>query len=143
MLNNILLRQVQNSFLSKEMFFELFRYGIVGVSTTILNIGTYRFFSKILDFHYIIATILAWIMAVVYAFFMNKFVVFKEKDGTIIKEFVSFITVRGGTGLLDVIVMYIGVSAIGINDIFVKVFSNIIGISLNYILGKFFVFKKY
>ena len=46
------------------------------------------------------------------------------------------------TGILDIIVMFIGVDIFKYNDVIIKIISNIIIIVLNYILARYFVFKN-
>ena len=50
---------------------ELFKYGIIGVLTTIINVISYYFFVDILKINYIISTILSWLIAVIFAFWGN------------------------------------------------------------------------
>ena len=48
---------------------------------------------------------------------------------------------RSGTGILDVIIMYIFVDVLGFYDVLIKTASNILVIILNYIASKLFIFK--
>lgn len=124
---------------------EILRYLMVGVTTTIINTFAYHMLARRLGIYYLTSTILAWIVAVVFAFFANKFLVFRQKDtrlNVMIREFISFIMARLATGGLDVAVMWLGVSILNQNDLMIKIISNMIVIVLNYILGKFFVFGK-
>lgn len=128
-----------------KQLYEILRYGIVGICTTLINTSIYRFFSHNLSFNYLYANLIAWTIAVIFAFFANKFIVFRRMDiklNILISEFISFIGSRAFTGILDMIFMYIGVSIFHYDDFFVKIIVNIFIILLNYILGKFFVFKN-
>lgn len=127
-----------------EKIFELFRYGIVGICTTIINIYVYKFCAHTIGIYYLYANMIAWSVAVIFAFFTNKFIVFRNMNTELKilkKEFISFVCSRGFTGILDMIFMYIFISILNFNDFFVKVFVNVFIIILNYILGKFFVFR--
>ncbi|RRD95408.1 GtrA family protein [Clostridiales bacterium COT073_COT-073] len=124
---------------------EFLRYGIVGTTTTIINTYTYHILARMLGIHYLVSTIAAWVVAVLFAFFANKLFVFRQKDmaaNVVAKEFVSFITARLATGVLDVVIMWLGVSILHQNDLIIKIISNVIVIILNYVLGKFLVFKE-
>ncbi len=57
--------------LDKEMILYIF----VGVLTTVVSIGTYFVFARIMGMHYILASILSWVLAVLFAFIANKRVV--------------------------------------------------------------------
>ena len=54
----------------------------------------------------------------------------------------AFLGARLGTGLLDMLIMYLCVDLLGWNDMVMKLASNVIVVILNYILSKFFIFKK-
>ena len=128
-----------------NQFYELFRYGIVGVCTTIINLGAYTFFAHNLNINFMYANAIAWTIAVIFAFFTNKIIVFKKfaiSINILIIEFIAFTGSRLFTGVLDMIFMYIGVTMQGFDDFYVKCVVNIFLIFMNYILGKFLVFKK-
>ena len=122
---------------------ELFRYGIIGVLTTIINIIFYYVFVDILKINYIISTILSWLVAVIFAFFGNKYVVFKNNQTKgFWKELNYFMLTRYTTGIIDIFIMFLGVDLLKKNDFIIKIISNIIVIILNYILAKLLVFKR-
>ena len=126
-------------------FKELFLYGIFGVLTTLINIFSYYVFCDIFCINYVISNIIAWILSVSFAFITNKIFVFDSKNFEIknfIKEIISFFSSRIFTGLLDMGILFLGVTILGIEDMIVKVFSNVIVIILNFIFNKLFVFKK-
>ena len=126
-------------------FKELFLYGIFGVLTTLINIFSYYVFCDIFCVNYVISNIIAWILSVSFAFITNKIFVFNSRDFEIknfIKEIISFFSSRIFTGLLDMGILFFGVTILGIEDMLVKVFSNVIVIILNFVLSKLFVFKK-
>ena len=128
-----------------KQFKELFVYGIFGVLTTIVNIIVYTFFTKELSFHYLIANIVAWIIAVAFAFITNKIFVFNSKSwksNVWVKGLAKFVGARLVTGILDMIMMYVMVDLLILNDVFSKVVVNIIVILTNFVFSKLFIFKK-
>lgn len=132
-----MIKKIINKFLNKETIL----YLVFGILCTLLNIITYKF-CTIFNIFYIISNIIAWIVSVIFAFYTNKYFVFEKKDKVTLKEFISFISSRLFTGILDLTLMYITVSLLYFNDFIMKIFINIIVIILNYILSKIFVFKK-
>lgn len=128
-----------------EKYKGLIMYGFFGVLTTLINIITYYLCSHILDYGTILSNILAWIVAVAFAFITNKIWVFESKSlemSVLIKEVFSFTSCRLLTGAMDMLFMYVFVDLLFFNDIFIKVISNILVIILNYIGSKLWVFKK-
>ena len=92
-----------------------------------------------------ISTAVAWVLSVLFAYVTNRRWVFhSEAKGAkaIGKEFAAFLGARLGTGLLDMLIMYLCVDLLGWNDMVMKLASNVIVVILNYILSKFFIFKK-
>ncbi len=125
---------------------EIIRYLIIGVLTTIISLLIYYVLtSTVLDanvpIELQIANILQWIGAVIFAYFTNKYYVFKDqtKDK---KRVIKFFSSRIVTLLIDMIVMYIFVSKLSLNDKIIKIIAQIIVVVGNYILSKFFVFQK-
>lgn len=125
---------------------EIFNYLICGVIATVINIGVFALFNYFLSENlYQVSNIIAILASVFFQYFSNRFFVFERKEQTkkeVWIEFGKFMSARAVTALLDIAIMYIGVSLLFINELIMKVFTNIIVIILNYILSKFIVFTK-
>ena len=120
-------------------------YLFFGVLTTLINWGSYYLFYNIASIPNVPSTIIAWIIAVAFAFITNKLWVFNSKSfnsKTILHEIWTFTVARLITGILDVVIMYFAVDVFAWNSTLWKMLSNIIVIILNYIFSKLFVFKK-
>lgn len=122
----------------------LIPYVFFGVCTTVVNIVCYWFCAYVLNEPIPASTIVAWIIAVLFAYVTNRKWVFSSQTRGVeaYQEIVSFILCRLGTGLLDLGIMYFSVDVIYINDVLIKTISNIITILLNYIASKFMIFKN-
>jgi len=119
---------------------EIIRYLIAGILTTIVSIISYNFF-RIIQIHYLISTILSWILAVIFAYFINKFYVFKNNKKDIF-EFINFIKYRFISLLTEFIIMYVLVDILFINDRLSKIIVQGIVLVLNYLFSKIFIFKN-
>ncbi len=131
----------------KEKIKELIRYGIVGVLTTLVSLITYYgLVYTIIDpknpLMLQVANIISWIVSVIFAYITNRKFVFKSENTNKVKEASSFIFSRILTLILDMAIMFVGVSVLAYSDKFVKIFSQVVIIVLNYIIGKFLVFGK-
>ena len=123
----------------------LILYGVFGVCTTLVNIAVYWLSAHVLKLSVTPATAIAWFLSVLFAYVTNRKWVFESaQTGTkaVIGEMISFFASRLSTGLLDWLIMFIAVTKLGFADMPVKIASNILVIILNYILGKFIVFRK-
>lgn len=120
-------------------------YGIFGVLTTVINIGVYGVLYSGLGVSNVISNVIAWVISVLFAFITNKLWVFESKSFNFklfVKELGSFTVCRVATGVLDLVIMFVGVDLLKGPAIILKIASNIIVIILNYVMSKIFVFKK-
>ncbi len=124
---------------------EIIYYGIFGVLTTIINYVSYIIFTRLFNIDIFVSNLLAWILSVIFAFVTNKLIVFESKKFTIeivLKEIVAFMAARVFSLLLDMAILYVASDLMGINDLIVKIISNVIVIIVNYVLSKFIIFKN-
>lgn len=128
-----------------NQFKEQILYIVFGVLTTAINIIAFFVCSRLMNLGLIPSNIIAWILSVLFAFITNKIYVFNSKNysfSIVLRELIDFVISRGATGILDLGLMYLFVSIIGIEDMISKIVINIIVIILNYILSKLYVFKN-
>ena len=120
-------------------------YLFFGICTTAVNFIIYYIGAHMLSLSIILSTCLAWFTSVIFAYVTNKWWVFESKIlclQAVIQEFISFICCRLFTGACDLLIMFIFVDFLGVNDLFVKVTSNVLVIILNYIFSKLIIFKQ-
>ena len=128
-----------------EKYRGLILYVVFGVLTTVINIAVYALCYRVLRLPNVPSNVIAWILAVLFAFVTNKLYVFESKSlerGTVMRELLSFVGARLATGLLDLAVMFVGVDLLHGPDLVFKVGSNVLVIILNYVLSKLIVFRK-
>ncbi len=128
---------------NKTRIKELIRYGLVGLSTTIINILTYQGLLFVLD--YKIANLIALIVSKTYGYFANKKIVFHSKTesfGAFVLEVLRFVFARGLTALVDYFGLIIAVDLLHYDKVISKYVIQVIVIILNYVLGKYMVFVK-
>lgn len=125
---------------------EIIKYIFIGGCTTIVSLGTYylcvyTFLDPKIKLELQLANIISWVTCVTFAYFTNRSIVFKSKNINKLKEIVTFFESRLLTLIIDMSLMYIFVSLIGLNDKIMKIIVSIIVTILNYIFSKLFVFK--
>lgn len=130
---------------------EAMRYLIFGALTTIVNIVVYTIFAKIIlkglyneSLRINVSEIISFVLSVLFAYITNKLYVFDSKtEGKkqFFKEILSFFGCRIFTEIISILMMN---SAIwfNINDVLMKIISNVIVIMLNYVFSKIWIFKK-
>lgn len=123
---------------------EVVSYLFFGILTTFTNIASYAVLSKIFELDYKLATTIAWVISVLFAFITNKIYVFKSKDTNILlmtKEFLSFIFFRLLSLILDIGMMILMVEWLKIDDLLSKIIANIFVVIFNYFASKYVIFK--
>ena len=126
---------------------EIIRYLIIGVLTTVISLIIYYALTLTIlspdnPIELQIANIISWIGAVTFAYFTNKYYVFKDKETSNKTGMIKFYLSRIVTLLLDMLLMYILVTKLKFNDKIIKIIVQIVVIVGNYVLSKFFVFKR-
>lgn len=126
---------------------EVVNYLVFGVLTTVINLATYFILTSVfLDasngIELQIANVIAWVVAVVFAYVTNRKYVFASQNEDKLKELGNFFIARLATLLVDMVIMYLGVNVLSFNDKLIKIISQFTVIVSNYILSKIFVFKK-
>lgn len=125
---------------------ELINYLIVGVLTTFVSLAVYyisvfTFLNPENSIQLQIANILSWIAGVAFAYFTNRKYVFESKNTNKLQEATKFVSSRVTTLVLDMVIMWLGVTLLHFNDKFIKIISQVLVIIGNYVLSKLFVFK--
>ena len=132
------------NYIKKLINKEIILYVIFGVLTTIVNLIAYYLFSNIININYLISNAIAWIISVVFAYITNKFFVFNSsyinKD-VIIEEFIKFMNCRLISGLSEVVLLFLFVDLLLMNDIVAKLIIGVLVALINFIFSKVFIFK--
>lgn len=124
---------------------DVLAYIFFGVCTTVVNIVAYWIVAHLLNGSTTGSTIIAWIVAVLFAYVTNRKWVFQSSSTgyyCILKEMMTFFLCRLTTGLLDVACMYVFVDLLQWNDMVVKCLSNLAVIVLNYVASKLIIFNN-
>ena len=138
---------------------EIILYLIFGVLTTLVNFVAFWLFDLILTSkYYLVSNFIAWVVAVVFAFFVNKLFVFTSKTWEIRvvwKESLEFLGARVFSFVIEELGLLLFVDGLDFKSISFKVFFftvtgqliakvilAVIVIILNYFFSKFIIFKK-
>ncbi len=123
---------------------DFFVYMIYGAMATIINAGIYALLFQVVQISNVSSTIIAWIITLIFAFFTNKFFVYRSDEKRIkfvIKEFYQFFLCRALSGIFDVLFMYITVDILSLHPILMKLIAALFVGLINYYGGKLIIFK--
>lgn len=126
---------------------EIIMYFIFGVLTTVVSLAIYYLLMyTVLDpnnaLQLQIANIISWLSGVAFAYVTNRSMVFRSNSENKLKEASSFVLARVVTLVMDMGIMFFGVTLLHGNDKILKLISQVIVIVSNYVFSKLFVFKK-
>lgn len=126
---------------------EMFSYLVVGMLTTVVSLGSYYLLTlyllnPVVPLELQLANVFSWIFAVTFAYFTNRIFVFKSNNDNMLIEGIKFYVARLLTLVIDMTIMFLFVSLMGINDRVIKIISQVVVVITNYIISKFVVFKK-
>lgn len=130
-----------------KQYREQINYLFVGGLTTVVSLVSYwlcvnTFLDPANPLQLQAANVISWVCAVTFAYFTNRRYVFFSREQNRLKEAGKFFLSRITTLLMEMGVMALGVSVLGLNDKTVKLGAQVLIIIANYVLSKLLVFRK-
>lgn len=127
-----------------QKYREILMYLIFGVLTTAVNWLFFYPLHNAAGFMAVTSKTIAWAVAVLFAFFTNKPFVFESHDWSsriVIPEFIKFVGGRIGSGLFEILVMFVTVDLLSFNGNIMNIVVSVFVVIMNYVISKF-IFKK-
>lgn len=129
----------------KEQFLEFLKFGIVGISNTVISYVTYAAL-VFLGSHYLVASVISFAVSVLNSFYWNSKYVFVLGEGesrspirTLWKTFCAY----AFTGLfLNNVLLILEVGIFGINEYVAPLLNLIVSVPVNYLINKFWAYRK-
>ncbi|RRG02547.1 MAG: GtrA family protein [Lactobacillus sp.] len=118
-------------------------YLVFGGLTTLINIIVFALLNPIMNYQ--VANIIAWFLSVLFAYITNKLWVFSSKTHgftDLIKEMSSFFFFRILSLIMDVFMMWLGISVLHANPVLTKIIDNVVVVVANYFFSKWYIFKS-
>ena len=116
----------------KKNIIELLNYVVVGGLTTLVNFVVY-FFCTHIQLHYLIANVIAWIFAVLFAYIANRKYVFKSEGNDQKAEFIQFVSLRAVTLVVESLLLFVCIQLAAMNENIAKIFVSIVTVIGNYV----------
>jgi putative flippase GtrA len=124
---------------------EVAAYLVFGALTTAVNIAVYAALTRGAGLDYLWSNVVAWLVAVAFAFVTNKLWVFESRSKAprvLAYEAGTFLSTRLLSGVLDMGMMFALVTAAHAPDLPSKVLVNVVVVVLNYLFSKRIVFRR-
>lgn len=126
------------------LFWQFFKFGIVGLSNTAVSMGIYYLFLWIDEDLYMVGSVLGTILSIANAFIWNDLFVFtgQARDfQSVMKRLLKTYISYGGTSILSNVLLWVEVAVFGISKVLAPVINLLITIPLNFLINKFWTFK--
>ena len=118
-------------------------YLLFGGLTTVVSIGIFAFFTAVIPLDELVANILSWIFAVLFAFVTNRIWVFQgARSERLWYQMVTFYAGRLTTLLVEEAMLLVLVKWLQFSPMAVKLMAQVIVLVLNYILSKWVIFRS-
>lgn len=144
---NVLFRKpgVNNAQERKTLILQFLKFGLVGVSNTLVSWACYYLFLWIDENLYIVGSVIGTVVSIANAFFWNDRFVFKggrndwkSKLKRLGKTYVSY----GFTSILSTVLLWAEVQFFGIGKGIAPVINLLITVPLNFLINKCWTFRK-
>ncbi len=123
---------------------EIILYLFFGGCAFIVSIGTYWVANVLWGINALVANILSWSLAVLFAFATNHKWVFQQDEESAqggLTTLVHFVQGRVATLVVEEAILFVFITYLAFNSMAIKVFAQIVVIVLNYLISKFCVFR--
>ena len=126
-------------------YYDILAYLVFGVLTTVVNYLVYLPCYNLLEMSAAVSNVIAWAVAVAFAYLTNKPFVFRSHDWsakTVVPELTKFVGSRIASGALETGIIFLTVDLLAWNGNVMKLVTSVIVVVLNYIASKLLVFRK-
>lgn len=128
-----------------KKYADVLPYLVFGVLTTVVNYAVYLPVYNLLGFSAAVSNIVAWVVAVAFAFLTNKPFVFHSHDwskSVVLPELGKFVGCRLVSGVMETAIVLLAVDLLGRDGNLWKLLTSMLVVILNYFGSKLLVFRK-
>ncbi len=119
---------------------QFMKFGIVGVSNTVLAFVIYTVLFKIFDVNYLVASAIGFAVGAINGFLLNRAWTFQGHEGDAFTPVRWAIVQTCGLGL-DELLLYLGVHALGIDKLAAQAFAIVIVVVLTFFANRTWTFR--
>ena len=126
-------------------YYDILSYLFFGILTTAVNYIVYLPCYNIWGLSASVSNVIAWVVAVAFAYLTNKPFVFRSHDWsakTVVPELTKFVGCRLGSGALETAVIFVTVDLLSWNGNVMKLITSVIVIVVNYLASKLLAFRN-
>lgn len=128
-----------------EKYWDILIYLVFGVLTTVVNYAVYLPVYNFCGISAAVSNMIAWVVAVIFAFLTNKPFVFHSHDWsvkTVVPELIKFVSCRLASGVMETVILFLAVDLMDWNGNIWKLITQVLVIIINYVGSKLLVFRN-
>lgn len=128
-----------------QKHWDILSYLFFGGLTTVVNYLVYLPCYNLLALSATVSNIIAWVVAVAFAYLTNKPFVFKSHDWsfkTVGPELAKFVGCRIGSGFVETAIIFVAVDWLQGSGNLWKLVTSVLVVILNYVASKLLVFRR-
>lgn len=128
-----------------EKYWDILIYLVFGVLTTVVNYAVYLPVYNFCGISAAVSNMIAWVVAVVFAFLTNKPFVFHSYDWsakTVVPELIKFVSCRLASGVMETVILFLAVDCMNWDGNIWKLITQVLVIIINYVGSKLLVFRN-
>ncbi|KKP89857.1 MAG: hypothetical protein UR94_C0033G0009 [Parcubacteria group bacterium GW2011_GWA2_36_10] len=120
---------------------QFIKFGLIGLLNTFIDLIAYVFFTRVLFWHYLVAALLAFVIAATSSFILNSYWTFVIQD-KLKERYLNFFLVALGGLMWTELFLYILVDKFFWFDLWAKILIVLVVVNWNFFLQKYWTFKK-
>jgi len=128
----------------KRLFWQFFKFGLVGLSNTAVSMAVYYLFLWLNSDWYMLGSVLGTVLSIANAFIWNDLFVFSgsARDAkSVLKRLGKTYVSYGGTSLLSNVLLWLEVTLFRVGKAIAPVVNLAVTIPLNFIINKLWTFR--
>ena len=128
-----------------EKYWDILIYLVFGDLTTVVNYAVYLPVYNFCGISAAVSNMIAWVVAVVFAFLTNKPFVFHSYDWsakTVVPELIKFVSCRLASGVMETVILFLAVDCMNWDGNIWKLITQVLVIIINYVGSKLLVFRN-
>jgi putative flippase GtrA len=129
--------------MKKELIKQFFKFGIVGVLNTLINLFVLYLLTEIVGVYYLVSAVFAFLVAVTNSFILNKVWTFNEKlKYKAHSRYAKFFVISVFALLINLLILYTGVELFGFWYLFAQFIAICSNLIINFFGNKIWTFRN-
>lgn len=120
---------------------QFIKFCLVGLTNLVVQLCFYFILTRFFHLYYIIAAVLAFIVAVTWSFYINKKWTFKQTDNDHKDQYVKFFIANSLIAVISISLLSLFVEKFGIHDLLSQFLASVICAIINFTINRFWTFK--